>query len=360
MTLLALLVSVVVTVNVIVDADGVLTIDYSRQFQPPNLSVAKINHLLRNKTKYDSYVFGSSREGNILVSHIATGRWYNMFLAAGLPQEYLDHLKFMLANGITVKTVLIGLDDFSPLFDARDLLSDLDLQPHPAVSGKSLFVFYGENFFKLNRIVPQVTAYIRYNYTRKVNPEKRKLIYDIEGSGNILCRDCDEIVEHDIAAHVRAPKFKQPWEYRFQEGNHLDHTLTVMKELSTLAREHHIRLIVFFNPIHQTTYLNTDLKRFAEFKQGLAAITDYYDFSGLNSITTNNYYYYETSHFRPLVGDMMLYTMIGSPRVEVPSDFGVLVTKENVTHHLKILCLQLRTVSADLNAANAAWAGSCR
>ncbi len=45
---LVILVGAVVTVNVIVDADGVLRTDYTRQFQPPNMSVAKINHLLKN------------------------------------------------------------------------------------------------------------------------------------------------------------------------------------------------------------------------------------------------------------------------------------------------------------------------
>lgn len=357
---LVLLVGAVVTVNVIVDADGVLRTDYTRQFQPPNMSVAKINHLLKNKLKYDSYVFGSSREGGIHVENIASGRWYNMFYAAGLPEEHLEHLRFMLANGITIKTVLIGLDDFSHLFDARQLLNDLDLQPHPAVSGKSPLVFYGENFFRLNRIVPQVSAYIRYNYTQRQPPDQRQLIYDIEGTGNIFCRDCDEAVERNIPEHIHAQKFLQPWEYRFLEGNNMTHALDVMREIADLSRKNNIRLIVFINPIHRTTYLNTDLKRFAEFKKGLAKIMDYYDFSGLNSITTNNYYYYETSHFRPLVGDMMLARMVGSPRVSVPADFGFLVTRQNSPDHIRSLCLELRAVSAELRGVNAAWAASCR
>ena len=357
---LTILVGTVVTVNVIIDADGVLRTDYTRQFQPPNMSVAKVNYLLRNKSKYDSYVFGSSREGGIHVEHIAFGRWYNMFYAAGLPEEHLEHLRFFLTHGITVKTVLIGLDDFSHLFDARQLLSNLDLQPHPAVSGKSLLAFYGENFFRLNRIVPQVSAYIRYNYTHWQPPDKRQLIYDIEGSGNIFCRDCDEAVERNVQEHIHSQKFLRPWEYRFLEGNNLNHALNVMREIADLSRKNNIRLIVFFNPIHKTTYLNTDLERFAEFKRGLAKIMNYYDFSGLNSITTDNYYYYETSHFRPLVGDMMLSRMLGSPRVAIPEDFGVLVTKENSAEHLRSLCLQLKDISSELSNANAAWAASCR
>ncbi len=356
---LVILIGIVVAVNITVDAEGVLHSDYSHQFQPPNLSVAKVNHLLRNKTKYDSYVFGSSREGGIVVSHIGTGRWYNMFFAAGLPEEHLDHIKFLLANGVSIRTILIGLDDFSHLYDARQLLDDLDLEPHPAVSGKNLFAFYGENFFRLNRIVPQVSAYIRYNVTHRQSPDKRKLIYDIEGTGNIICHDCDQAVERDIPAHIRDQKFQRPWEYRFQEGDNTKRALDVMRELAATALQKNIRLIVFINPIHRTTYLNTDLKRFAQFKQGLAEIMEYYDFSGLNSVTTNNYYYYETSHFRPQVGDMMLSRMIGSPRVAVPGDFGILVTRQTVEGHLRTLCRQLATEPGVSSGLNAAWARSC-
>jgi hypothetical protein len=83
------------------------------------------------------------------------------------------------------------------------------------------------------------------------------------------------------------------------------------------------------------------MQRFFRFKKELAAVTDYYDFSGLNSITTDNYYYYETSHFRPLVGDMMLNIMIGAPDVEHPADFGFLVTPRNVDDHILGQCREV-------------------
>ena len=87
----------------------------------------------------------------------------------------------------------------------------------------------------------------------------------------------------------------------------------------------------FFSSIPSTrlTYLNAPFRsNLHASRRELAGISDYYDFSGLNSVTTNNYYYYETSHYRLLVGDMMLKVMLGEPDVQVPPGFGVHVTRD--------------------------------
>lgn len=37
--------------------------------------------------------------------------YYNMSYPHGVPQEWLEDLKLLLAHGVTIKQVLIGLDD---------------------------------------------------------------------------------------------------------------------------------------------------------------------------------------------------------------------------------------------------------
>jgi len=356
---LVVMLGIVVIINVIVDANGILKTEYSRQFQPPNMSFSKVNFLLKNRHRFDSFLFGSSRTAGIHVENISGGSYYNMFYAAGLPEEHLEHVRFLLKNGFTIRNIMIGLDEFSYLFDARQHLSELDLEPHPAISGKNLFTFYGEHFLKLNGLVPQLKAYIRYNYTEATSADKRKFVYDISGTGNVLCRDCDEEIERNVEDHIKSGKFLQPWDYRFVEGDFIAPTLDVMKQLVDLSRKNEFRLIVFIHPIHKVTYLNADLKKFAQFKKELAAITDYYDFSGLNTITTDNYYYYETSHYRPMVGDMMLRVMLGKPDVRVPPNFGFLVTRENIDRHLAEQCHELQRTTDTLKPVNAVFARSC-
>jgi hypothetical protein len=148
----------VAAVNLTADPHGVFRDDPSRNLQAPNLSYLKTNRLLKQKDAFDSFLFGSSRVANIDVRHMTGGRWYNLFLAASLPREYLQHLRFLMENGVAVKNVMIGLDDFSFLFDPGDHLSELDLQPHPGVSGKNLQTFYAEYLFKAKKFIPTVRA----------------------------------------------------------------------------------------------------------------------------------------------------------------------------------------------------------
>ncbi len=351
-----ILVGAIVFINVVVDPYGILRTDFSRQFQAPDLNFCKIKFLLKNTKKFDSFIFGSSRVAVIDVKKIFNGRYYNMTYAEGVPGEHLENIRFLLKNDVSIRNLMIGLDDFSYLIDPQCHCSDLSFQPHPAVAGKKLHIFYAEYFLKLKGFVPQLKAYIRHNYTERKSPEEMPLLFDVRETGQIAFPAWDGDFERDPETYVLDKRFSKPTHY---EGDNIANTLVAMKEIIVLAKKNDINLIVFINPVHKTTYLDTNLKQFAFFKKELAAITDYYDFSGLNSITTNNYYYYETSHYRPLVADMMLKIMLGAPNVVVPRDFGFHATRTNIDAHLKNQCREIRKIRSKLNDINAAFAGSC-
>ncbi len=356
--LIIVLVGSVVLINVVVDAYGILRTDFSKQFQNPNMNYVKIKYLLANKQKFDSFVFGSSRVETIDVKKIPDGRFYNMIYPLGLPAEHLANIRFLLKNGVAIKNVMIGIDEFSYLVDPAPRRSDLLAQPHPAVSGKPLSVFYSEYFVKLKKTASQLRSYIRHNYTQRSSRDENRYIFDIYDSGRIFCPVADEDIERDVDRHVRNKDFLKPYH---TQGDNVAGTLDVMKEIAEIAKANNIKLTIFINPIHKTTYLDTNLQQLAFFKKALASITDYYDFSGLNSVTTNNYNYYETLHYRQLVGDMMLKFMFSSDRSGVPSDFGFLVTKSNIDRHLKDQCLEIGQIrkSVSFTGPNLDFADSC-
>lgn len=330
---------VIVATNIFIDTYGILRRDFSLQVQEPNTHFIKIRFILENKDRYDSFLFGSSRVGGIDVKKIREGRFYNMTYSEGIPQAHLQNIRFLLEQGVKIRNIMIGLDDFSYRVDPRSHDFDLLRQPHPAVSGKSWLTFYGEYFVKMQLFLPSLRDYIRQNVLHRANDSGMVIVYDLYDSGRVLCLNCDEMIVRDPEAHRSAEKFTKPFHY---DGDRLDDALRALRELASLADEWGIRLILFINPIHRTTYLDTDMQLMFRFKKELAAIADYYDFSGLNSVTTDNYYYHETSHYRELVGDMMLNRMTGRPAVPVPKDFGVLVTRRNVDAHLAALKGQLR------------------
>lgn len=212
----------------------------------------------------------------------------------------------MLAHGVKIKQLLIGIDEFSFRVDPKEHLQQPMRQP------------YIEN---------KVKFYANY-LVRMPDPRiiKSSLLdppsaYDIYVTGRHIHPEVDERIESNIEKHVSDPKFNKPVGYR---GNRTNETLKELKAIQDLAKQNNIKLTFFINPLHKTTYLDTNLQEFNEFKQRLALISSYYDFSGINTITSNNYYYYETSHYRPIVGDMMIARLYNTG-VSVPEDFGVMV-----------------------------------
>ena len=99
--------------NYVVDSYGIFRTDFSRQKRPPNQHFIKMRHVIANPSRYDSFLFGSSRVGKIDVSLIKDGRFYNLYYAEAVPAEYLKDLKILLSEGVKIRNVLIGLDDFS-------------------------------------------------------------------------------------------------------------------------------------------------------------------------------------------------------------------------------------------------------
>lgn len=329
----------IIFVNCTVDAYGILRSDFSRQFQEPSWNVVKAKFILNHKQKYDSFIFGSSRLNFIDNAKIPKGTYYNFWYSEGLPKEHLDNIKLLLKYDIRIKNILIGLDDFSYMVDPETHRSNLLRQPHPLVSGKTFPVFYAEYFVKTTNFLSSVRSYILHNYLHRGTARQSGLVFDIQNTGRMISQAWDAQIENDPATHLRDPKFQTPMHY---VGDSMTQTLESIREIVALAMKNNSKLTVFINPIHNTTYLAADREQFLTFKKKLAAITPYYDFSGLNSITMNNYYYYETSHYREMVGDMMLKSMYGAPSVSVPADFGVLVTARNVEAHLAALRSQFK------------------
>ncbi len=174
--------------------------------------------------------------------------------------------------------------------------------------------------------------FIEVVWTNGVAWRKNVTEYDLFNTGHSFNPGVDIWIEANPEKHAMDPRFTN-----VQPGITDDLLLSLedIREIVQLTNRHGIRLIVFINPIYQSAYLRTEIKTFLRFKRELSRIVDFYDFSGLNSITTNNYYYYESSHFRPKVGDMMIARMFQDKSVFVPADFGVYVTAANAGGHLE-------------------------
>lgn len=308
--------------NVWNDTSGLFNTDFSMPRPEPSQHFIKMRYLIGNPDKYDAYCFGSSRVGNIDLKKIPDGhRYYNMTYAEGVPAEWRDDLKLLLQHHVTIRKVLIGLDDFSFRLDPASHAKDL------------LFMPYRENNIKSYLAVLFRTPSKPYRWGDPDDPDMyHNSLYDIYDSGRPLHDAPDRHIEADPDAHRReiASRIAGINYLPLREGNvfpyRIPQALEEIQEIKSFCDENGIELIVFISPVEHGEYIATTEERFDEFRNGLAEITDYYDFSGLNRITTDDYYYYELSHYRPIVGDKIIHRIFGLPK-DSRTDFGTYVKK---------------------------------
>lgn len=284
----------------------------------------KMRYLLMNDNfqKYDSYLWGSSR---IMKADPAlTGeKTYNLAVPAGMTEDCLQQLKILIKNGAQIQTVYVSLDDWSyfrsypPIkneFRWRSYYDDwkLDLKT---------YIEYLTN--------PSMVLYILKEWKgddRKLSNGKTFL----HSSGVILI---PESIEQNIEKHpetyVKGEQFKHPITVK-PDPVEYNQCLKSIREIKHICDKAGIKMIVFFNPQHVTNYFVDDMMLMNSFKKELVKISPFWDFSGINYVTANNYFWYETSHARAFICDKILDIVSGQNRMTWVPDFGVYVTPENV------------------------------
>lgn len=298
------------------DALGIINTDFSVRRYGVAQRFVKMRYLRDNPQKYNAFCFGSSRVSQIPVSELDGNRWYNFTYGAGLPHEWLEDIRTLIENGTDVRQILIGIDDFS--FRA-------DPKANETGSG-SVFAYRPHDVERYLRALfhrpdPQLPADFI---------EREAILFDIYGGGQTLYPWVDEKIEADPQKHLEDPAFQK---MAVVHGRRIDATLDELREIVNLAHAHNIELTIIINPLYAWTYLTNDQQDFDEFKRRLAAITDYYDFSGVSEETLDKMNYYETSHYRQVMGRRILARVYGGAS-EGTQGFGRLVTAENVDAHL--------------------------
>ena len=114
--------------------------------------------------------------------------------------------------------------------------------------------------------------------------------------------------------------------------------LSDIEEIVKLCEDSGVELVVFTNPMHHLTYeasLDADWYGFA---RELAKRTDFINFAGLNEITTDDYNYYDTSHYVSGIGDEMIAKMEDGKdtRAIYGESFGFEANADNIEELIEI------------------------
>ena len=288
--------------NAVYDTYGIFTSDFSKPRATLNERFVKIRYLIQHPNKYDAYCFGSSRVGYIPLETIQDSyTYYNMTESMSVPSEWLEQLQMMKKHHVQIRRVMLGIDDFSFQINAKEYKQNLDRIPYKEFNLKTYLIYLLRN--------PHIS-------------HQNGAIFDIEHSGRIL-RDntVDEKIEKNPTAHRQEVTNTPVNNEDYRRADYVAQTLEDIQSIKNFCDDNEIELIIFINPMEHRTYEAIPKELFDKFLRGLSNITPYYNFSGLNRITTDDYYYYEPSHYRLIVGDMMIHRIFEMPK-DADTDFG--------------------------------------
>lgn len=292
-----------------------------------NANYSKMKKLLKNpdKYKFNAFIFGSSRTGFINEEKFTRDKCENMSYSMGIPADHLLNLQTMLKHNMHLKKIFIGIDSMSHIVSLKQHIWDPTRCPYEFLADDN--GNYTRHFLELYANPIYLPGALREMFTNYLYPQ--------ENDSNV--HDYGYVNHFDWNGNDVKPTMGQLGYKTYAEG--IATTLNDIREIKNLCDENNIELVIFTNPMHRITYIRSLEIGYLNFLKGLAEITDFYNFSSLNDITTNNENYLETSHYRAEVGDLIIDVIYNGKKFDglYEQGFGVKVNRNNIDELIKLL-----------------------
>jgi len=301
-----------------------------------NERMIKIGYLSSgHASEYDSYTLGSSRIGMIdpawLKKYIPKAVFYNLSVPGSTPYDQLAHIKYFLKEGFPVRHLIIQ-HDIEPAFEPPS--GAIYMRLHPLVTGEPVWLLR----LKYLVVFSKEAIVSKWEY----NQLDHNVIFNINtGHLNAFTDNANSFL-------VKSQREKQfpLWV--------LKKRLDGMQNLYDICQENNIDVRVIVSPHnqHYMDKINTDgylyeLERLTRIFGGV------WDFSGYNSVTTNDENYHEISHHRTYVARWLVAKIFYDNSVQnIPEDFGQLITLKNMQNYIAHRRLEVERRDIALHTRN--------
>ncbi len=323
--------SITISINYLVDPFDIFHTSILKHSNQLNERFLKIEFLDKHNKEFNGYMFGSSRIGTTYPStieqYIPNSKFYNFTVASANLYDYMMHLKYLVKNRYPVDYIYLQLD-IDNMNQYGKFESIYYKKLHPYVLDESLSWFYIQHLigvFPLN-IKGKIDKNLHFDYANRSEYFFDTGMWTKPGKEKQLIENCQSYVKNEATFHL---KHKRDVYYTTAMKS-----IEALSEIKRICIKNGIKLYLFIAPHNQNMMDTFVMKDYLNYLKDITSIVDFYDFSGYNSVTTNNCNYYEMSHYRPHVGEMIAARIFNNKSVNIPDDFGVYVNKNNIDAHL--------------------------
>lgn len=293
--------------------------------------MTKFYYIKREKPR--TILIGTSRIGVInpkYVEKYTKDKVYNLSLDASSIEEQYEYIKF-LVNKTNTKNIIWGIDFFSfnpdsklPFaFSQKRLNEDLYIND------------YRDSLFTMDALFASFL-------TLKDNIENKQNKVNFKTGQNLFLEHkqgfkaqgltfIDKKIEEGLEGYKKTKELYGSKNFKYPVK--IDKKFIYIKEIINLCKKKNINLKIYISPIYIKTlnliYELNLFKTYKYFQSNLAEITSFWDFNQNLQITLNKENFWDNSHVKEGVGNLIIDTIYKS------SIYGNFITYKNVSKHLE-------------------------
>ncbi len=289
-----------------------------------NPRVAKFTYLEQHHDDYDSYILGCSSTSSFPVdafNEAYDASFYNLIMY-GADMRDCEKIARYLIGHYEVKNLILNvyLDNGLTYDEESDRLTkNLHYKEDPDTSALSYYTRY---LFADPRYA---LAKLKALRTDTILPQTFDVFDERTGCYDKRVRDAEPIgsAERYLESY---PVFAD-YPHQTLSLPYTEQCMQSVAAIRALCEEAGVSLTVAAGPVYAEYLKNFEPETVAQFYRSLAQITPFWDFSS-SSISCEMRYFYDGTHFRNNVGEMLCARMTGRTDLWIPDDFGTYVTAD--------------------------------
>lgn len=289
-----------------------------------NPRVAKFTYLEQHHDEYDSYILGCSSTSSFPVdafNEAYDASFYNLIMY-GADMRDCEKIAQYLIEHYEVKNLILNvyLDNGLTYDEESDRLTkNLHYKEDPDTSALSYYTRY---LFADPRYALAKLNALR---TDTILPQTFDVFDERTGCYDKRVRDAEPIgsAERYLESY---PVFAD-YPHQMLSLPYTEPCMQSVAAIRAMCEEAGVNLTVVAGPVYAAYLKNYQTEDIAAFYRSLAQVTPFWDFSS-SSVSCEMRYFYDGTHFRNNVGEMICARMTGRTDLWLPDDFGTYVTAD--------------------------------